>query len=232
MGELINDAGVNVLNWSTIEARGVESESFLQGQLSQDLTGVGEHGAWALLLAPDSVIITTCFVTRRGDGFDVVVPRELAADATTRLQRFLLRTKCTLTIHELSEGPFATLEDQIDAAWPGPSEFAASLTPHSFGRSFVGATVSFQKGCFTGQELVARLDARGSSVPWRFVRVGGPSRERIDEVLRSKGPAGPQGVTSGRRLHARFEGLGFAHRTLLSAPRDAEGVDVTVEEVD
>ncbi|HVA71123.1 MAG TPA: hypothetical protein VNF08_07360 [Acidimicrobiales bacterium] len=232
MSELIDDVGANVLEWSAIEARGVESESFLQGQLSQDLTDAGEHGTWALLLAPDSVIVTTCFVTRRDDGFDVVVPRELAADATARLRRFLLRTKCTLTNHDVGEGPFATLDEQIDAAWPGPNEFAASLTPHSFGHAFVGATVSFQKGCFTGQELVARLDARGSSVPWRFVRVSGPSRERVDEVLRSKGPAGPQGVTSGRWRHARFVGLGFAHRTLLSAPSDMNGVDVTIEEVD
>ena len=231
MKELLNDAGAGVLEWSVIEARGVESESFLQGQLSQDLASLGEHGAWALLLAPDSVIITTCFVTRRDDGFDVVVPRELAADATARLQRFLLRTKCTLTINEVGEGPFTTLDEQIDAAWPGPSEFAASLTPHSFGRSFINATISFQKGCFTGQELVARLDARGSSVPWRFVRVSGPSRERVDEVLRSTGPAGPQGVTSERWRRARLEGLGIAHRTLLSAPIGVDHGDVTIEEV-
>ncbi|MGH9103000.1 MAG: YgfZ/GcvT domain-containing protein [Acidimicrobiales bacterium] len=32
----------------------------------------------------------------------------------------------------------------------------------------VGATVSFTKGCYTGQELVARLDARGNRVPRRL----------------------------------------------------------------
>lgn len=32
----------------------------------------------------------------------------------------------------------------------------------------VDRTVSFTKGCFTGQELVARLDARGSNVAWRL----------------------------------------------------------------
>lgn len=232
MSELVNDAGAHVLEWSVIRARGPESESFLQGQLSQDLTHLTSDGAWALLLAPDSVIVTTCFVTRVDGGFDVVVPRELAEDATTRLRRFLLRTKCTLEVDEVDEGPCATLDEQIDAAWPGPAEFAAGLAPHSFGRTFVDATISFQKGCFTGQELVARLDARGSSVPWRFVRVRGPSRARVDEVLRSKGPAGPQGVTSERIRDGRFEGLGIAHRTLLSAPRDQSSSDVTVEEVD
>lgn len=232
MSELVNGAGAQVLEWSVIKARGPESESFLQGQLSQDLTGLATRGAWALLLAPDSVIVTTSFVTRVDDGFDVVVPRELADAAATRLWRFLLRTKCTLEIHEVDEGPFATLNEQIDAEWPGPHEFVAGLAPHSFGRSFVDATISFQKGCFTGQELVARLDARGSSVPWRFVRVSGPSRERVDEVLKSKGPAGPQGVTSERMRDARFEGLGFAHRTLLNAPRDESSSEVTVDEVD
>ena len=37
----------------------------------------------------------------------------------------------------------------------------------------VERTVSFTKGCFTGQELVARLDARGSKVARRTVG-GGP----------------------------------------------------------
>jgi folate-binding protein YgfZ len=194
--------------------------------------GLGEGGAWALLLAPDSVVIAACFVTRQDDGFDVVVPRDLADIAMTRLRRFLLRSKCTLDVVEVGEGPFVTLDEQIDAAWPGSGEFALSLTPHCFGRSFVNATISFQKGCFTGQELVARLDARGSSVPWRFVRVSGPSRERVNEVLRSKGPAGPQGVTSDRGRHERFEGLGIAHRTLLNRGSDDDSADVSIEEVD
>lgn len=37
----------------------------------------------------------------------------------------------------------------------------------------VERTVSFTKGCYTGQELVARLDSRGSNVPRRLVGVVG-----------------------------------------------------------
>ncbi len=33
----------------------------------------------------------------------------------------------------------------------------------------VERTVSFTKGCFTGQELVARIDSRGAAVPFRLV---------------------------------------------------------------
>jgi tRNA-modifying protein YgfZ len=41
----------------------------------------------------------------------------------------------------------------------------------------VERTVNFTKGCYTGQELVARLDARGSNVPRRLVGIVAPSGE-------------------------------------------------------
>jgi folate-binding protein YgfZ len=232
MSKLVNDEVTGVLEWSVIQARGADAESFLQGQLSQDLANLDTQGAWSLLLAPDSVVITSCFVKLRVDGFDLFVPRALAEDATKRLKRFLLRSSCSLEVVDASEGPFATLDEQIERGWPGEGEFAKSLTPHSFGRTFVDATISFQKGCFTGQELVGRLDARGSSVPWRLVRVSAENAARGDEVLKSKGPVGPQGVTSIGTKNGRFEGLGIAHRTLLSAPLDTDDADVTVEEID
>jgi folate-binding protein YgfZ len=36
------------------------------------------------------------------------------------------------------------------------------------GQWFVDASVSFTKGCFVGQELVARIDSRGGNVPRRL----------------------------------------------------------------
>jgi folate-binding Fe-S cluster repair protein YgfZ len=223
------DADTTTLRWSVIEARGVDAETFLQGQLSQDLTALDPSGAWTLVLAPDSVVVTAALATRIEGGIDLVVPRELGEATAIRLRRFLLRTKCTLSVRDVDAGPYATIDELIEARWPGANEYAKSLTPHSFGRHFVDATISFQKGCFTGQELVGRLDARGSSVPWRFVRVSGPSAEAIDAVLTSKGPEGPKGLTSWREREGGVEGLGIAHRTLIGA----EGLDgVTIEEVE
>ena len=216
-------------HWSHIVAAGPDAESFLQGQLSQDLTDLPDEGRWALLLAPDSVVITSCLVTRRGEDFVLCVPRELAEVAVPRLRRFLLRTNCTLDVLDVVDGPFATLAEQIRAGVPGPAEFACALTPHSFGASFVATTISFTKGCFTGQELVGRLDARGSSVPWRLVRVAGPSVERINEVLTSKGPAGPQGLTTAMHSGDGVLGLGIVHRTLLDAQELTDATDVHVD---
>jgi len=57
----------------------------------------------------------------------------------------------------------------------------------------VERTVSFTKGCYTGQELVARLDARGNNVPRRLVG-----------VLGGVDPDGPP-LAFGMTLHAGDE---------------------------
>lgn len=231
MSDSIDIRSDTLLQWSAILATGPDAESFLQGQLSQDLTTVGARGRWALLLAPDGIVLTSSFVKATNDGFVLEVPRELGDAALARLKRFLLRTKCSLELSESEHGPFDTVEEQIVAGRPGPAEFAFALTPQCFGSSFVTSSVSFTKGCFTGQELVGRLDARGSSVPWRLIRASGPSHARVDDVLRSKGPAGPSGLTTSVREGASIVGLGFAHRSLLGSDELAGALDVAVEEI-
>lgn len=219
------------MQWSSIFARGPQSEEFLQGQLSQDLASMLDDGVWALVLAPDSVVIASCFVTKNFEGYVLQVPRALGAVVLSRLRRFLLRTQCTLELVDSQSSPFATVAERVRAGEPGVAEFERQLTPHSFGASFVTRTVSFTKGCFTGQELVGRLDARGSSVPWRLVRVTGPTVDRIDEFLHSKGPAGPQGVTTVSIEGDRVMALGIAHRTLLDPELLSSANDLLVEQI-
>ena len=70
-------------------------------------------------------------------------------------------------------------------------------------------------------ELVARLHARGSNVPWRMVRARGSNVEAIDEYLRSKGPSGPQGVTTAMNDDGGVRVPGIAHRPLGDESGDA-----------
>jgi folate-binding protein YgfZ len=230
--DALTDTEIDVTpRWSNIVAAGADAASFLQGQLSQDIDTLTPGGAWSLLLAPDGIVITSVFIVATPDGYTLSVPRELGDTALTRLRRFLLRTACTLTLSDVELGPYESVDEQIEARRPGPAEFAKALTPQCFGASFVSSTVSFTKGCFTGQELVGRLDARGSSVPWRMVRVSGPSVARIDEVLASKGPAGTSGVTTWTRDGESVLGLGFAHRSLFASDELSLATDVSVEEI-
>ena len=211
--------------------RGPQSESFLQGQLSQDLATIDASGGWSLILRPDGVVITSCFVRRDSDGFELTLPRALAEIALARLRQFHLRVDCTMALSDALDGPFETTAELVEAGWPGVAELAAHLAPQSYGEAFVRTSVSFTKGCFTGQELVGRLDARGSSVPWRLVRAKGPSAQVIDAALRSKGPAGPQGVTTAISDDRGAIALGFVHRSLLDPVVRSGLVDVIIEEL-
>jgi folate-binding protein YgfZ len=222
MGEAHETVRVVPLAWSRIRARGTEAVSFLQGQLTQDVEDLGGQERWSLLLRPDSVVVTTALVrgADHGHGLDLVVPRAVADDAVRRLRRFLLRVDCTLEVVDAASGPLETSADLVASGWPGAAEFVRELTPHSFGAALVATTISFTKGCYTGQELVGRLDSRGARVPWRLVRASGPTLERVNAVLRSKGPDGPQGVTTAVPGGDGVRALGVAHRSLVDGETD------------
>jgi folate-binding protein YgfZ len=57
------------------------------------------------------------------------------------------------------------------------AELDAETIPATVGQWVIDASVSFTKGCYTGQELVARIDSRGGNVPRRLVglRIDGPA---------------------------------------------------------
>ena len=58
-------------------------------------------------------------------------------------------------------------------------ELDESTIPAAAG--IVGRSVSFTKGCYTGQELVARIDSRGDRVPTKLRRVIG--RAKVGDTL-------------------------------------------------
>ncbi|HLX77892.1 MAG TPA: glycine cleavage T C-terminal barrel domain-containing protein [Acidimicrobiales bacterium] len=87
----------------------------------------------------------------------------------------------------------------------------------------VARTVSFSKGCYTGQELVARIDARGNRVPRRLVGivVEGDDVEPADLLMREGKEVGS--VTSSA-FSPRINGavaLGYLRRE-VEVPAEVE----------
>lgn len=66
---------------------------------------------------------------------------------------------------------------RIRAGWPGEPEIDGSVTPAMTG--IVEHTVSFTKGCYTGQEFVARVHHRDAPPPRRLVRLSFEPGTRI-----------------------------------------------------
>ena len=90
------------------------------------------------------------------------------------------------------------------------AELTEDTIPAEAGAWVVDASVSFTKGCFTGQELVARIDSRGGNVP-RHLR-----------ILDVEGPTPAAGDRAGARGRGRRPGdeLGRVGRPRL---REAVG---------
>jgi folate-binding protein YgfZ len=68
---------------------------------------------------------------------------------------------------DLPEAPVSALEAlRIDVGWPASGRDLTDTTlPAETGRPVLDRAVSFTKGCYAGQELVERMDARGSQAP-------------------------------------------------------------------
>jgi folate-binding protein YgfZ len=82
---------------------------------------------------------------------------------------------------------------RIEAGVPAMgAEIVPETIPGELGQWLIDASVSFTKGCYTGQELVARIDSRGGNVP-RPVRglvVDGPPPAPGTEVVADGKPVG------------------------------------------
>jgi len=226
-------AADETVHWTLLEARGVDATAFLQGQLSCDLTDLSDVSpVKGLLLSPAGDVITSLECRHHDEGVDLVVRGESASAVLAALRRFLMRTKCTFEQGGETAGPYATTGEQVRRGEPGPHEFARGVAAHAFGQAFVDRHVSFTKGCYTGQELVGRLDARGGNVPFRLARVTGDDLERMEAVVRSAGPTGEralQGLTTVVGSDA-LSALALVHRSLLDArsPAVIDGVAIEI----
>jgi folate-binding protein YgfZ len=165
-----------------VAVSGPDAEKFLQGQISQDVSAlaVGDV-AWSLVLQPTGRLVAVFRIQRQSpDSFLLDVEAGFREALIERLERFKLRTDAVVT----------PVDHPIDVpiSWPGVDDptdegqrirgamprLGAELTedtiPGEAGAVFIEQTVSFTKGCYTGQELVARIDSRGGNVP-RPIRV-------------------------------------------------------------
>ena len=84
-------------------------------------------------------------------------------------------------LREGTEAEFA--ESRVRACWPVMgTDITTEMIPAE--TSVVEVAVSFTKGCYPGQELVERMDSRGSTAPRRLCRVICASGVKVgDEIV-------------------------------------------------
>lgn len=233
-----SDVGATWIDRDVVSVRGPDAPKFLQGQLSQDVSGAPGTSAWSYLLQPQGKVVALLRVSRRRDDeFVLDTDAGWGSAVIERLERFKLRIRCEVTplswrclgirgprAHEVadgletSDGVFVGAADWpgmagVDLVGPAPDlpagirlcdaeafeavriESGVPAMGHELDERTIPAeagvidqTVSFTKGCYTGQELVARIDSRGGNVPRRLrgVVIGpGSARPPAGAVIRT-----------------------------------------------
>ena len=150
-----------------LDVCGPDAERYLHSQLSQAVAGM-EPGdqRWSLLLEPAGKVVALVRVRRvDAERFVLDVDPGFGGVVEARLARFLIRTAATIELHRAAGAADRDEAARIGAGWPsmGAEIVPGETIPAALGR--LEHLVSFTKGCYPGQELVERMDARGSAAP-------------------------------------------------------------------
>lgn len=165
-------------DYALLQFRGADAHKFLQGQLSNDVTALraGELMLAGLHNPQGRVLALLRLAALAPDHVVALLPAELAEATAAVLRRYVLRAKLQIGV-DLSGAALAALASQSPAVAallePGaharqiaagvPQVYAATsgeFVAQMLNLDCIGA-ISFDKGCYTGQEIIARAHYRG-----------------------------------------------------------------------
>ena len=147
---------------ATINVTGPDALTFLQGQLTNDLRRLeSEPEILAAWCSPKGRVIWFGTVAAIESGFALSAPAETAADIVKRLTGFRFRSKIEFNIVDdgITVDPAFLIQNGYPFIGTAQSEL---FTPHMLNFDLLD-TVSFDKGCYTGQEIVARTHYKGAT---------------------------------------------------------------------
>jgi folate-binding protein YgfZ len=162
----------------------VEMEKLAWRCLSLRGPAVGEAAAGLLAVLAERGVLALPFEWNGWEGIDLLGSEDVV----------LAPEAAELPAGLVACGPAAVEACRIVAGIPA---MGTELTGKTIAAEagLVERTVSFTKGCYTGQELVARIDSRGSNVARRLVGVVAPPGS-------ADGDGGSAALARGMTLHA------------------------------
>lgn len=183
------------LDRTVIEISGIGAESFLQGQLTTDVTKANSESLlWTAHCNLKGRMVSLGLLYRNDHGFQYIVPSDIADKAIARLQKFVLFAKVKIEAKDslvfgcwdediknsleyterqsiiisneaiacsAEQTDWQILEIQQQHAWLTETTIAQFM-PSEINLAKLGG-VSLNKGCFVGQEVIARLHYLGKT---------------------------------------------------------------------
>lgn len=145
-----------------ITVTGVEALDFLQGQLTNDLRDLASgdpiRSAWC---NPKGRVICLFRVLKDDGAYVLTLPAELAEDVVKRLTMYRFRAKVDFETRLSGEtlDPAEFIRAGIPVIGRAQTE---KFTSHMLNLDLLDA-ISFDKGCYTGQEVIARTHYKGAT---------------------------------------------------------------------
>jgi folate-binding protein YgfZ len=160
-----------ITSLGTLLVSGADSRAFLQGQLSADVdTLTPAHAMLASCNSAQGRVQAVLWLVERNDGIALVMPASMTERIATRLRKYVLRSKVKIealpeTIGLPEPGAYrerdwrlAGIRAGLPQVYPETHEtFVAQM----LNLDLLGG-VNFEKGCYTGQEIIARTHFRGA----------------------------------------------------------------------
>jgi len=147
---------------STINVNGKDASEFLQGQLTNDVRRLeSEAEVLAAWCNPKGRVIWFGTLWATDSGFGLSAPAETAEDVVKRLTVFRFRSKVDFDI--VTDAGTVDPEFLIQNGYPfiGRAQ-SEKFTAHMLNLDLLGA-LSLDKGCYTGQEVIARTHYKGAT---------------------------------------------------------------------
>lgn len=174
---------------AALEFAGADASAFLHGQLSSDVLGLAVGDSHLTSYStPKGRVVAILRLIRKPDRLIGVLPADLAVPVLERLRKYVLRAKVTLRVAtELVAFGTTSAPDRLIVGAPSAPRTAADSEPRiaAWKRANIAAgiaqvyaatselfvaqmlnldlvnAISFRKGCYTGQEIIARTQNLG-----------------------------------------------------------------------
>jgi folate-binding protein YgfZ len=152
--------------YGLLKITGPDAKKFLQGQLTCNLDEVTEEPRLGAHCNPQGRIISLFRIFLKDENYFLQMPPSMIPIALKALKKYAVFFKVELSdasseikISEKinQQNKQAEIENGIAEIYPETSE---KFLPHELNLPTLGG-VSFNKGCFTGQEIIARMQYRG-----------------------------------------------------------------------
>lgn len=284
----MTQAVIPISSLSILKVTGSDAETFLQGQLTNDVSKLEHTWSFAGYCSPKGRLLAIFKIWQQQDAYFLLLPTELSETIQKRLTMYVLRSKVALekidsniygiigkqytddiaqrfeislanntiassgtnTILKVSDRdsflitsgtlPMESyqhkpesiwLEADIDRGHPQIyTETSDMFVPQMVNLDILNG-ISFKKGCYTGQEIVARMHYLGKLKQRMYkIKIEGPS-ETIDiaDILNTKDEKNAGNIISILKINEQTSALAVIRKEFLDQPLTVNGVSIQID---